>query len=163
VIPFDGAYWYLGSSASKPGRDAHVERGSPTDVDIHTTDWRPLIMKAHQQLAYPLDSRCCRELDLAILNADNRPGAIRIAVQLIDSTSSHTQSEALGVRAVRSSMPPEFSLNRPPTSEVLKYPIPAKSPIRHFNQIEVIFLPSPERSRGGSQIAIRNFQLLPAW
>jgi hypothetical protein len=25
VIPFDGAYWYLGSSTNAPGRDAHIE------------------------------------------------------------------------------------------------------------------------------------------
>jgi hypothetical protein len=120
-------------------------------------------MKAHQRLSSPIDLRCCRELDLAILNADNRPGAIRIAVELIDSTSSHMQPDILGVRPVRSSMPPEFSLNRPPTKEVLKYPIPTNPAIRQFNAIEVTFLPSKERSLAGPQIAIRNFQLLPAW
>lgn len=74
-----------------------------------------------------MDPRCCRELDLSMLNADDRPGTIRIAVELIDSSSPHAQSEDLGVRPVRSSMPPEFNLNRPPTNEVLKFPI-SKNP-----------------------------------
>ena len=161
VIPFDGVYWYLRSPANAPGRNAHTAHGSPTKVEIHSADWHPLIMEAHQLLASPVEAACCRELELSILNADNRPGAIRIAVVLIDSSSPHTRSEDLGTRPVRSSMPPEFSLNRPPTPEVLEYPIPADPEMRQFNEIEVIFLPSHERSLGGVQIAIRNFRLLP--
>lgn len=163
VIPFDGAYWYFRSPAKALGHNVHIARGSPTKISIHSTDWHPLIMEAHQRLASPIDPRCCRELDLSILNADNRPGTIRIAVELIDSSSSEVRSEDLGVRPVRSSMPPEFSLNRPPTKEVLKFPIPKNPVIHQFDEIEVIFLPSKERSLGGAQIAIRNFQLIPSW
>lgn len=163
VIPFEGAYWYFRSPAKAPGRSAHITRGSPTKISIHSTDWHPLIMEAHQRLSSPIDPRCCRELDLSILNADDRPGTIRIAVELIDSSSSEVRSEDLGVRPVRSSMPPEFSLNRPPTKEVMRYPIPANLAIRQFDEIEVIFLPSKERSLGGAEIAIRNFQLLPSF
>lgn len=162
VIPFEGAYWYFRSPAKAPGRSAHITRGSPTKISIHSTDWHPLIMEAHQRLSSPIDARCCRKLDLSILNADDRPGIIRIAVELIDSSSSEVRSEDLGVRPVRSSMPPEFSLNRPPTKEVMRYPIPANPAIRQFDEIEVIFLPSKERSLGGAQIAIRNFQLIPS-
>lgn len=120
LIPFDGMYWYLRSPAKAPGRHAHVAHGSPARVDIHSADWHPLVMEAHQHLASPIDARCCRELDLYILNADDRPGAIRIAVELIDSSSSHVQSEDPGVCPVLSSMSPEFSLNRPPTKAVLR-------------------------------------------
>lgn len=161
VIPFDGVYWYLRSPAKVPGRNAHTAHGSPTKVAIHSADWHPLVMEAHQLLASPIDAACCRELDLSILNADNRPGAIRIAIVLIDSSSQHAKTEDLGPRPVRSSMPPEFSLNRPPTREVLKYPMPRDSEMRQFDEIEVIFLPSRERSLGGAQIAIRSFRLLP--
>jgi hypothetical protein len=161
VIPFDGVYWYLRSPARAPGRHAHVAHGSPARVDIHSADWHPLVMEAHQYLASPIDTRCCRELDLSILNADDRPGAVRIAVELIDSSSSHVLSEDLGVRPVLSSMSPEFRLNRPPANEVLRYPVPADPAIRQFNEIEVIFLPSRERSLGGAQIAIRSFRLIP--
>lgn len=162
VIPFEGAYWYLRSREIKPGRNAHVVHGSPTKVNIHSTDWHPLMMEAHQRLSSPIDTGCCRELDLSILNADNRPGTIRIAVELIDSSSTGVESEDLEARPVISSMRPEFSLDRPPANEVLKYPIPTDSTIHHFNEIEVIFLPSKERSLGGVQIAIRNFRLLPS-
>ncbi|MBW4043807.1 hypothetical protein [Acidipila rosea] len=160
-IPFDGAYWYLQAPAKVPGRKARIAHGSSTRIDIHSADWHPIIMEAHQRLALPIDPRCCRELDLSILNADDRPGAIRIAVKLIDSSSSRGRSEDLGIRPVFSSMPPEFSMNRPPTNEVLSYPIPANPAIHQFDEIEVIFLPSKERSRGGTQVAIRRFRLLP--
>lgn len=161
VIPFNGVYWYLRSPATAPGRNAHIAHGSPARVEIHSSDQSPLVMEAHQQLALPIDPGCCRELDLSILNADDRPGGIRIAVELIDSSSRHVQSEELGSRPVLSSMPPEFSLNGPSRRETLKYPIPANSAIHKFDEIEVVFLPSWERSLGGVQIAIRSFRLLP--
>ena len=163
VIPFEGAYWYFRSPAKAPGRIAHIARGSPTKISIHSTDWHPLIMEAHQRLSSPIDPRCCRELDLSILNADDRPGIIRIAVELIDSSLLHVKSEDLGIRPVRSSIPPEFNLNRPPAKEVMRYSIPANPEIRQFDEIEVIFLPSKERSLGGAQIAIRSFQLVPSF
>jgi len=161
VILFDGVYWYLRSPAKTPGNNAHIAHGSPARIEIHSADWHPLIMEAHQRLVSPIDPRCCRELDLSIRNADNRPGAIRIAVELIDSSTPPVQSEDLGSRPVLSSMPPEFSLNRPPANEVLRYPIPASLAIGQFNEIEVVFLPARERSLGGAQIAIRSFSLLP--
>lgn len=161
VIPFDGVYWYLRSPAKAPGPNAHTAHGTPTRVDIRSADWHPLILEAHQLLASPIDASCCRQLDLSVLNADNRPGAIRIAVLLINSSSPHVESEDLGTRPVRSSMQPEFSLNRPPTPEVLEYPMQAGSEMRHFNEIEVIFLPARERALGGAQIAVRSFRLLP--
>lgn len=163
VIPFTGAYWYFRSPAKAPGRSAHIARGSPTKISIHSTDWHPLIMEAHQRLLAPVDPRCCRELDLSILNADDRPGTIRIAVELIDSSSSEVRLEDLGTQPVLSSMPPKFSLNRHAVDEVLKFPLPPNRAIRQFDEIEVVFLPSKERSLGGAQIAIRSFQLLPTW
>lgn len=161
VIPFNGVYWYLRLPAKAPGRNAHIAHGSPTKIEIHSADWHPLIMEAHQHLAASIDATCCRDLELSILNADNGPGEIRIAVVLIDSSSQHVESEDLGTQPVRSSMPPEFSLSRPPAQEVLEYPMPTGSEMRQFNEIEVIFLPSRERSLGGVQIAIQSFRLLP--
>lgn len=162
VIPFQGVYWYLRAPAKIPGPNAHIAHGSPTRINIHSTDWwHPLIMEAHQRLSPPIATDCCRELDLSVLNADDRPGAIRIAVQLIDSSLPHIQSEDLGSQPVVSSMAPGFSLTRPPTNEVLRYTIPPRSAMRHFNEIEVIFLPSQERSLGGAQIAIHSFRLIP--
>lgn len=113
VIPFEGAYWYFRFLAKAPGRSAHIAQGTPTRISIDSTGWHPLILEAHQRLASPIDPRCCRELDLSILNADNPLGAIRIAVELIDSSWPNVQREDLGVHPVRSSMPSEFNLNRP--------------------------------------------------
>jgi len=162
VIPFEGAYWYFRSPAKGPGARAHIARGSPAAVDIHSSDWHPLIMEAHQALGAPIDLRCCGELDLVIENHDNRPGRIGIAVNLIDTSSGGVASEDLGARPVVSSEPGEFSLNRPPVEETLRYAIPADASLARFNEIEVVFLPAAERSLGGVQIAIREFRLLPS-
>jgi hypothetical protein len=140
VIPFQGVYWYLRAPAKAPGPSAHIAHGSPTRINIHSTDWwHPLIMEAHQRLFAPVDVDCCRELDLSILNADNRPGAISIAVELIDSSLPQVRSEDLGSRPVVSSVAPAFSLTQPPTNEVLRYKIPCHAHRRC----------TPERPRSG--------------
>jgi hypothetical protein len=90
-----------------------------------------------------------------------RPGGIDIALKLIDSSTA--RSENLGLRPVVSNLASEFRLDRPPIDEVLRYRIPANTLIRQFDQIEIVFEPSPERSLGGEQIAIREFRLLPEY
>jgi heme/copper-type cytochrome/quinol oxidase subunit 2 len=161
VIPFSGSYWYFKSSTKGPGPRAHVVHESPIAVIIHSTDWHPLAMEAHQALSAPINVMCCRAIDLAIRNGDNRRGRIDIALKLIDSSTA--RSETLGLHTVLSSLTSEFRLDRPPVDEVLRYRIPTNTLMRQFDQIEIIFEPSPERSLGGEQIEIREFRLLPEY
>ncbi|HCT60904.1 MULTISPECIES: hypothetical protein [Acidobacterium] len=160
VIPFDGAYWYFNAPATRPGPKAHTAHGSPSHADIHANNRLHLIMEAHQTLGRPIKLTCCGEMDLLIDNHDNVPGAVRIAVELIDTSSPNPRSLDLGSRAVLSSEPPEFSLNRPAVTEVLRYTIPSDSSLHQFNEIEVVFLPAEERDLGGSRIDIQEFTLL---
>lgn len=162
VIPFDGAYWYFHAPAKRPGPRAHVAHGNPTQVEVRSSTRLPLIMEAHQSLRPAIDLNCCRELDLAIRNNDDAPGAIRIAVELIDTSTSPEKSLDLGAQPVLSSEPPAFSLTRPAVNETLRYSMPGSAPIRQFNEIEVVFLPSPERNLAGARIAVQSFRLLPA-
>jgi hypothetical protein len=159
VIPFQGYYSYFKAPAQRPGRKAHRARGIPTSLDIRSTDWHPLMMEAHQALATPLDLACCREIDVAILNADNRPGKIEVAVVLTDERNS--RSLYLGSHPVESSQPPAFRLSRPPVEEALRFTLPAKSTIQRFDEIKVVFMPSAERALGGVKIAILEFRLVP--
>ena len=161
VIPFSGSYWYFKSSTKGPGPGAHVVHESPIAVIIHSTDWHPLAMEAHQALSAPINVMCCRAIDLAIRNGDNRPGRIDIALKLIDSSTG--RSELLGVRPVLSSLASELRLDRPPIDELLRYRIPANTRMLQFDHIEIVFESSPERSLGGEQIAIREFRLLPEY
>lgn len=161
IIPFSGAYWFFKAPAEAPGARAHVAHESPTGVIIRSSDWHRLMMEAHQELGAPIELSCCRAIELAIRNGDSRPGRIDIAMKLIDSSTK--QSENLGSRLVLSSMMPNLSMDRPAVDEVLHYRIPASPHIRQFDQIQIVFEPSQERSFGGVQIAIQEFRLLPEY
>ena len=161
VIPFSGAYWFFKSPATAPSAKAHVAHGNPTAVIIRSSDWHRLEMEANQGLSVPIDLRCCRAIELAIRNGDSRPGRINIAMRLIDSSAA--RSENLGSRPVSSSMASELLMDRPPIDEVLQYRIAANPHIRQFDQIQIVFEPSPGRSLGGEQIAIREFRFLPKY
>jgi hypothetical protein len=161
IIPFDGVYWYFKKPDTQPHHDAHVVHGDPMRVDIHSTDWHPLIMEAHQRLGTPLPLTCCSDLEVTIKNGDNRPGSIALGVILTDSSSPGRPSEYLGRKVVVSSEAGHFSLNRSPVTEMLTFAIPAHARVREFDEITVVFLPARERSLGGEQIAILRFALLP--
>jgi hypothetical protein len=162
TIPFDGVYWYFKKPDTRPHRGAHVVHGTPTAVDIHSLDWHPLLMEAHQKLATRIPLSCCSELQVAIENADNRPGSIALGVILKDSDSPGSPVLSLGTAVVVSSERGHVSLNRRPVDETLRFTIPARPRIREFNEITVLFLPARERSLGGAQIAIQHFVLIPA-
>ena len=161
TIPFDGVYWYFKKPDTQPHRDAHVVHGIPTAVNIHSSDWHPLLMEAHQKLATGIALSCCSELQVAIENADNRPGSIALGVILTDSASPGKPVVSLGATVVVSSEPSHVSLNRRPVNETLRFAIPAHPRIREFDEITVLFLPARERSLGGAQIAIQHFVLIP--
>jgi hypothetical protein len=163
VIPFQGSYWYFRDPAKRPSSNAHIMHGLPTEVAIHSTDFRRLIMEAHQDLDRPIELTCCREIDLMILNADNIPGGISISLVLTDSTVRGSASETLSSRNVKSSEPPIFSLSRPPVEETLRFIIPARVRIKRFDELSVVLQPSLERSLGGVKISVREFRLLPAY
>jgi hypothetical protein len=163
VIPFQGSYWYFRDPAKRPSSKAHIMHGLPTEVAFHSTDFRRLIMEAHQDLDRPIELTCCREIDLMILNADNIPGDISISLVLIDSTVRGSASQTLGSHNVKSSELPTFSLSRPPVEETLRFIIPARVRIKRFDELSVALQPSLERSLGGVKISVREFRLLPAY
>jgi hypothetical protein len=161
VILFDGPYWYFKAPDKRPGVKAHVVHGKPALVNIHSTDWRPLLMEAHQNLDSPIDLDCCRAIDIAITNSDTRPGRIAIGVILRDSMSPGKPTKYLGEKPVVSSEPADFNMNRPPVKEVLRFSISQSGKLHQFNEITVVFLPAHERSLGGAKVSIRQFTLLP--
>ena len=160
VIPFDGPYWYFKAPAKKPGLKARLVRGQPTLVNIHSTDWQPLLMEAHQSLGSSINLDCCKEIDVNITNADNRPGRISIGMILTDSTLPDKPSQYLEAKPIVSSEAPHFSMNWPSTEEKLRFQI-AKGKLRAFDEVTVVILPDKERSLGGAKIAIQQFTLIP--
>jgi hypothetical protein len=161
MIPFDGAYWYFKAPSSRPGVRAHIARAKPTDVNVRSTDRDPLTMEAHQALGVPIDLAHCGEIDLAITNADTRPGEIDMALMLEDSTmGGHAQFVA--PQPVLSSQAAQLPPERQPLHETLRFHLPAKHTLQKFDRITVLFLPTPgNRARAGAKISIDSFELLP--
>ena len=161
VIPFDGQYWYFKAPNKKPGPRAHIAHGRATYVNVHSTDSAPLLMEAYQNLGTAIDLGCCSEIDVAITNADVRPGTIALGIRLADSGSIGEPSQDLGERTIVSSNAAQISLNRPPVEEVLRFPIPRPTTIHRFNEITIVFVSAKERARGGAKVSIQSFTLIP--
>jgi hypothetical protein len=161
VIPFDGPYWYFKAPSRRPGPHAHIAHGKPTDVNVRSSDWAPLLMEAHQNLGTSIDLACCSEIDIALINADARPGKIALGIVLTDSNSIARPVRELGEQIIVSSEADPIPLNRPPVKETLRFPISRSATMRRFNEITVVFLPAKERARGGAKVSIQSFTLIP--
>lgn len=161
VIPFDGSYRYFQTPGVWLVAKAHVAHGSPLNVNIHSADWGPLFMEAHQQLAAPLDLACCREIQMEIRNGENRPGSIGLDMVLSDTTRPGRPAEILDAQPVLSSMPGRFVSKSISADETLTFAIPPSAHLKQFNEITVVFVPAPDRSAIGARIAIRQFTLVP--
>jgi hypothetical protein len=165
IIPFDGPYWYFKAPENKPGPRSRVARARATDVNVRSTDWAPLRMEAHQNLGMPIDLSHCSEIDVAITNADTRPGAIALALRLTDSTTPGKPSQEIGEQPIASSEIAQIPLARAPVKETLRFPIQRSAPrsatLRQFNQIAVVFRPSAQRARAGAKVSIDSFELVP--
>ena len=161
VIPFDGPYWFFKAPARRPAREAHVAHGKATEVNVHSSDSNPLMMEAHQTLGSVVDLRCCAALDLRVLNADKRPGAIDLGIVLTDSTAAGRPSLYLGEQTLPSSTPLVIPHDRAPVEETLHFTIPAAARALRFNEITVVFHTAPFHARYGAKVEIRNFVLIP--
>jgi hypothetical protein len=160
VIPFDGSYRYFQTPGVWLASRAHVAHGSPLNVNIHSADWGPLFMEAHQKLGAPL-RLVCREIQVTIRNGDNRRGGVLLDMVLTDSSLPGKPSQILAPQPVLSSQPGHFTPKSAPQDETLSFAIPEHGKLQQFDEITVLFLPDPERSALGSKIAIHQFTLIP--
>jgi hypothetical protein len=161
IIPFDGVYWYFKRPDQRPKVDAPTVRGDPTKANIHSTDFQPLSMEAHQYLGNPIKMDCCNTIRLAIQNADDRQGAIYMEILLKDTTSKGSSTQSLGSLVVPSSEDRHMSLNRPAVQEVLSFSLPRGARGKQFDEITVVIKPAKERARAGAHIAVQHFELVP--
>ena len=161
VIRFDGAYWYFQPPGKRPGPEAHMGHGTPLAIDIQSNNFVPLVMEAHQTLGSSIPVARCREIQIGILNRNNRPGTINLAVLLRDSAAPTLPALYLGQQPIVTSQPEHFAVKASPASETLRFPIPLPAKIRKFDEVTVLFLPDEESYQVGPKIAIQEFQLLP--
>jgi len=160
VIRFDGPYYYFQPPAKAPGANAIQAHGTPLAHDLQSNNFIPLIMQAHQDLGTPIPIARCREVQVSILNNDNRPGPINIALLLTDSSQPNNQVY-MGQQAVVSSQPGSFAIKTAPAAEVLHFEVPAGAKIRKFDHITVMLFPDSSNYDVGPKVAIKEFQLIP--
>jgi hypothetical protein len=160
-IRFDGPYWYFEPPDDSPGETAHIAHGLPTDarVNMASADDGPLRMEAVERLAKPIRLSCCGELDVAVTNADAQAGPVHLGVLLRDE-SSPDEFMLLGFQPVASSEPGFSGRRGLGTEETVRFEIPRTGPLRRFNQITVMVVPSVDAWRG-TKVAIEGFTLLP--
>lgn len=161
TIRFSGAYWYFQAPQTEPGPHAHTAHGDPLKVDIHTVNYRPLMMQAHQSLAKPIRLSTVREIDVALLNSDNRRGLLSIGLLLTDSDLPQGRALNLGIKPLPSSEPEHFQVKIAPVEETLRFAIPAQARARRFDGITVQILPDATRMNRGAKVAIDSFDLVP--
>jgi len=160
-IPFDGAYWYFQIPDTRPGPDAHIQRGNPITKSIRSTNRIPIVMEAHQILTSSINMNCCKAMQLNLVNADNQEGKIAVEVLLSDTVAKRSSAVSLGSLVIPSSKAHFISFQRPPTNESMTFWFPHRIHSARFNEITVIVRPDWDRALAGSKVSIQSFVLLP--
>lgn len=161
-IPFYGVYWIFKAPDTRPPENSLQARGSPAEHTFHSTDHRPLIMEAKQNFGMSIDLKCCREIQIAVNNADTYRWTVSIELILVDSTLPGKPSQSLGISPVKSS--PYWTIygDRPQAQpEVLSFAIPANMSIRSFDEVTVRYRLDAPRTDTAAKIAIERFVLVP--
>jgi hypothetical protein len=161
IIPFAGVYWFIKAPDVRLPNKAREARGSPEVFNIHSTDRHPLSMEAHQNLGTLIDLSCCNEIQIAIRNADRYPGTVSLELIVINTTLRRRPSQSLGRSIVRSVRPWMLYDDRPPTTEVLHFTVPANSRISRFDEVMVVFHLDSDRSFAAAKMGIERFVLVP--
>ena len=118
-------------------------------------------MEAHESLANSIPLARCREIDVEVLNRDNRLGNVAVGVLLTDSKTGGRPADYLGQLYVKSSEPELFKVKTSPVSEVLHFTVPVSGKVRSFDEINVMFFPDGADFGKGPKMAIGQFELMP--
>jgi hypothetical protein len=161
AIPFSGVYWFFQAPDGRPPRGSRESQGSPELVTARSTDLRPLLMEAHQNLGTFIDLNCCSRIQVAIRNTDRYPETVSLELILTDTSLPKKHSESLGAIMVKSTRPWKLYGDRPAVSEILNFEIPAHPAIRRFDEVTVIFRLDPARAVFGAKTGIERFVLVP--
>jgi hypothetical protein len=161
VIRFDGPYWYFQPPEKAPSKEAHEAQGSPLAIDIQAENFISLTMEAHQSLGSSIPLARCREIDVEVMNRDNRRGNVAVGVLLTDSKTRGRPTIYLGQQYVVSSDPDHFAMKTKPVNEVLRFAVPQSGKVRRFDEINVMFFPDGANFGKGPKMAIAQFELMP--
>ena len=160
-VPFSGEYWFYYWPSRRPPHNSMVARGTPIAFKFTATGRTPLVMQARQSFGVPIDTQCCSRIDLSISNTDPLPGTVSIELQLVNSMLPEKPLQSLGEAPLMSALPSVVTDNTPAATETLSFQMPARSLLRQFNEIAIIFhLQEPRKGRSAN-ISIERFSLVP--
>ena len=160
-VPFFGVYWFFRQSDGRPPQDSIESQGDPASLGFSSVDSSPLGMEAHQNFGTLIDYRCCRAVQVAVRNADRRPGTVSLELILINTRLPQRPSVSLGRVPVLSTLRWMPQDRRPPVREVLNFPLPANSALRQFDEVGVRFWLRAPRQNKSAKIAIERFVFVP--
>jgi len=159
-IPFGGEYWMFRWPFAKPPSTSYFQRGTPWKLSFSSTDRTPLQMEAHQKLDTPIDIRCCRAIQVDILNADHYFGTLEVELSLLNTDAKPAQTLWLGSRPVISR--PDLARDPvTPMRETLEFTVPAQPSIEQFTEFRVVFQRAMLRRDKSAKVSIDRFLLLP--
>lgn len=156
-IPFYGAYWFYKAPHRRPPPNSHVVHGKASETSFRSTDRRPLLMEARQNLGVFFESSCCGEIRVEVSNADRYPGTVEMEISLSDSVGH--QAVSLGRQTITSTPRWRPGRSDEPSPEVLRFAMP--HPVVRFDEFLVRFHLHQLRSGSSAKIAIERFLLAP--
>lgn len=119
-------------------------------------------MEAKQNFGRSIDLNCCREIQIAVTNADTYRWTVSMELILVDSTLPGKPSQSLGIAAVKST--PEWTVygeRLQAQQEILRFAIPATPSIRSFDEVTVRYRLESPRTDTAAKVAIEKFVLVP--
>jgi hypothetical protein len=158
-IPFYGVYWMYRKPFRHPPPNSYSTRGDPAKQSFRSTDNVPLLMEARQNLGRKIDARCCREIRLAVRNADRYPGTLYLELQLVNTDPRMPVTLSLG-QAPLVSTPPWGPAGQAPVPEIIAFKIPSRPIPEQFDELRVIFHRSNFGVGRSARVAIDRFTFL---
>jgi hypothetical protein len=160
-IPFFGVYWLFRQPYKEPPKGSHVVRGAPDTKGFRSGDFIPLTMEAHQNFGKLIDVSCCKQIRVAIRNADRFPSAITMELILVNTALPKKPSLSLGRAAITTSPAVQLGPAFVAAPEVLQFDVPLNATLKQFDKVTVVFHRTALRSYRSARIAIDRFILLP--
>jgi hypothetical protein len=99
-IPFTGEYWIFYWPQRRPGSEATRTYGSPLTAAYRSTDNDAFIMEAHQRLDVPIETGCCRAIEVVFDSRDPQPEHVLLELVLVDSSDPEPLRRSLGAVAL---------------------------------------------------------------
>jgi len=159
TIPFTGSYWFFQYPFVRPPLDSITAEGDPAAIGVRSSNYKPLLMEAVQNLYQPIETARLGEVQIDMQDADTFPGTISVELVLVDTATWDHPRQSLGIQALTPPTVIESASSSHPENVTFAVPQPAHC--REFNQMRLIFRLDRSRSRQAAAIAVQSFVLLP--